>query len=81
MKPEVLDWQPQVLFPADSKLEPQAIHFLTRTLIGERPANFLAWFFSSISFRTDGGSFLTLVSLIVCSDTVINSETSMKKSS
>ena len=50
---------PQVLLPADSNCELHEIQSLTLILIGERFANRLAWFFNSISFTTEGGSFLT----------------------
>ena len=59
INPVALELHPQVLFPADSNMELHIIQCLTLILIGERFAKRLAWFLSSISFTTEGGSLLT----------------------
>ena len=53
--------QPQVLFPADSNSCVHDIHARTRILMGASLAKRRAWFFSSISLTTEGGSLLILL--------------------
>jgi hypothetical protein len=49
-----------VRLPADSKRAVHEIHVLTLIRMGERLASLRAWFLSSISLTTDGGSLFTL---------------------
>ena len=52
--------QPQVRLPADSNMVPQEMQARTLIRIGDKLARRRAWFFSSISLTTEGGSFFTL---------------------
>jgi len=61
MVPAVRLEQPQVRFPADSNLDPQAIQRRTLMTIGESPASLRATFFCSISLTTLGGKLLILL--------------------
>jgi hypothetical protein len=61
MYPVLLVLQPQVRLPADSNKALQEIQVRTLILIGDRFASLRAWFFSSMSLTTDGGSLFTLL--------------------
>ena len=60
MNPVLRVLQPQVRLPADSNIVPQEMHCRIFILIGERLASLRAWFLSSMSLITEGGSLLTL---------------------